>query len=113
MIIKKELIKREIAGDTILVPVGKTVYDSNGLFVLNELGAFIWEILPKMETEAEIWPMWPQARNARVRAQTEQGIDSPLESLEGARLCWISDFCCKHSVCVHLLQQPQELIQTL
>ena len=54
MIIKKELIKREIAGDTILVPVGKTVLDSNGLFVLNELGAFIWEILPKAETEAEI-----------------------------------------------------------
>ena len=54
MKIKKELIKREIAGDTILVPVGKTVYDSNGLFVLNELGAFIWEMLPKMETEAEI-----------------------------------------------------------
>ena len=54
MKIKKELIQREIAGDTILVPVGKTVYDSNGLFVLNELGAFIWEILPKAETEAEI-----------------------------------------------------------
>ena len=54
MIIKKDLIKREIAGDTILVPVGKTVLDSNGLFVLNELGAFIWEILPKAETEAEI-----------------------------------------------------------
>lgn len=54
MIIKKELIKRDIAGDTILVPVGKTVYDSNGLFVLNELGAFIWELLPKVETEAEI-----------------------------------------------------------
>lgn len=54
MIIKKELIKREIAGDTILVPVGKTVYDSNGLFVLNELGAFIWEILPSVESEAEI-----------------------------------------------------------
>lgn len=54
MIIKKELIKRDIAGDTILVPVGKTVYDSNGLFVLNELGAFIWDVLPKAETEAEI-----------------------------------------------------------
>lgn len=54
MIIKKELIKRDIAGDTILVPVGKTVYDSNGLFVLNELGAFIWDLLPKVETEAEI-----------------------------------------------------------
>lgn len=54
MIIKKELIKREIAGDTILVPVGRTVLDSNGLFVLNELGAFIWEKLPKAETEEEI-----------------------------------------------------------
>ncbi len=54
MIIKKELIKREIAGDTILVPVGQTVLDSNGLFVLNELGAFIWELLPNAKDEAEI-----------------------------------------------------------
>ena len=54
MQIKKELIKREIAGDTILVPVGKTVYDSNGLFVLNELAAFIWDILPQTETEEDI-----------------------------------------------------------
>ena len=54
MIIKKELIKREIAGDTILVPVGKTVYDSNGLFVLNELGAFIWDLLPTAASEEEI-----------------------------------------------------------
>ena len=54
MTIKKELIKREIAGDTILVPVGKTVYDSNGLFVLNELGAFIWDLLPNVDSEGEI-----------------------------------------------------------
>ena len=54
MIIKKELIKREIAGDTILVPVGKSVYESNGLFVLNELGAFIWNLLPSVDTEKEI-----------------------------------------------------------
>lgn len=54
MIIKKELIKREIAGDTILVPVGQTVLDSNGLFVLNELGAFIWELLPEAKDESDI-----------------------------------------------------------
>ena len=54
MIIKKELVRREIAGDTILVPVGKSVYDANGLFMLNELGAFIWDILPSVESEAEI-----------------------------------------------------------
>ena len=54
MIIKKELIKREIAGDVILVPVGQTVYESNGLFVLNDLAAFIWDLLPAVNTEAEI-----------------------------------------------------------
>ena len=54
MIIKKQLIKRDIAGDTILVPIGKTVYDSNGLFVLNELAAFIWDKLPEVNTENEI-----------------------------------------------------------
>lgn len=54
MIIKKELIKRKIAGDTILVPVGKAVFDSNGLFLLNELGAFIWELLPSVDSEEEI-----------------------------------------------------------
>lgn len=54
MKIKKELIKRTIAGDTILVPVGKTVYESNGLFVLNGVGAFLWDILPKAESEAEL-----------------------------------------------------------
>lgn len=49
MKIKKELIKRDIAGDTILVPVGKSVYDSNGLFALNELGVFLWDRLPQAQ----------------------------------------------------------------
>ena len=54
MKIKKQLIKRDIAGDTILVPVGKTVYESNGLFVLNEVASFIWDLLPDVDSEAEI-----------------------------------------------------------
>ena len=54
MIIKKELIKREIAGDTVLVPVGQAVLDSNGLFILNELGAFIWDLLPTVDTAQQI-----------------------------------------------------------
>lgn len=49
MIIKKELIKRQIALETILVPVGKSVYDSHGLFALNELGSFLWDLLPEAE----------------------------------------------------------------
>lgn len=54
MKIKKELVKRDIAGDTILVPVGKTVYDSNGLFILNELGSFLWDRLEAAENEEEL-----------------------------------------------------------
>lgn len=54
MKIKKELIKRQVAGDTILVPVGQAVYDSNGLFVLNEVGAFIWDLLPEAGTAEDL-----------------------------------------------------------
>lgn len=54
MKIKKELLKREIAGETILVPVGKAVYDSNGLFALNELGSFLWDLLPNAQSEEDL-----------------------------------------------------------
>ena len=54
MKIKKELLKRQVGGESFLVPLGKTVYDSNGLFVLTELGAFIWDLLPEAENEEEI-----------------------------------------------------------
>ena len=51
MKLKKELIRREIAGDVVLVPVGKTVYEANGLFILNDVGAFLWDKLPQAEDE--------------------------------------------------------------
>lgn len=54
MIIKKELLKRQIAGETILIPVGKTVYDSHGLFAMNELGAFLWDLLPDAQSEDDL-----------------------------------------------------------
>lgn len=54
MKLKKELIRRDIAGETVLVPVGKTVYEANGLFILTELGAFIWDLLPTAASKDEI-----------------------------------------------------------
>lgn len=54
MQIKKELMKRQVAGETFLVPLGKAVYDSNGLFFLTEVGAFIWDLLPQAQTEEDI-----------------------------------------------------------
>lgn len=51
MIIKKEFIKRQIGEDTILVPTGTTVYEYNGLFAMNELAGFLWDLLPEAEDE--------------------------------------------------------------
>ena len=81
MIIKKELIKREIAGDTILVPVGKAVLDSNGLFMLNELGAFIWDLLPEAETEEAIC----SAVLAEYEVTPEEAAKDVAEFLEKLR----------------------------
>ena len=54
MKIRKELIRREIAGDVILVPVGGTMLENNGLFALNELGAFLWDRLETAEDEGAL-----------------------------------------------------------
>ena len=54
MILKKTMIKRDIAGETLLVPIGDAMADSNGLFMLTESGSFIWDILPQCESEEEI-----------------------------------------------------------
>lgn len=54
MEIKKQLAKRQVGGDTFLIPLGKTVYEHNGIFVLTELGSFIWDLLPSAESEEDI-----------------------------------------------------------
>lgn len=81
MIIKKELIKREIAGETVLVPVGKSVYDANGLFVMNELAAFIWNLLPDVDTEEAIC----EAVLAEYDVSAETAAQDVAEFLEQLR----------------------------
>lgn len=54
MKINLEFIHREIMGDHVLVPVGKTSSVYNGLFPLTETGAYIWELLPEAENDAYI-----------------------------------------------------------
>lgn len=54
MNIKKRLLKRQIAGDAFLVPLGKEIYDSNGLFFLNEVGEFIWDRLESADSQEDI-----------------------------------------------------------
>ena len=54
MKIKREFIKRKIAGEFILVPIGNTALAFNGLMTINELGKFIWENLESSKDEEEL-----------------------------------------------------------
>ena len=52
MRIKKTFVLREIAGEYIVVPVGTTAIDFNGLITLNQTGVFLWKCLLE-ETSTE------------------------------------------------------------
>lgn len=55
MKIHKQLVKRNIAGDVILVPVGDASLELKGLLTLNETGERIWSLLPDAASEDEIF----------------------------------------------------------
>ena len=54
MKIKGEFILREIVGETILVPVGNTALEYNGMIIINDTGAFIWKALEEGLKKEEI-----------------------------------------------------------
>lgn len=45
MKIKKDFVLREIAGEYVIIPTGKTVRTFNGLITVNEVGAELWKML--------------------------------------------------------------------
>ena len=50
MRVEKEFVLREIAGDYIIIPTGKTVLEFNGLVTVNEVGVLLWKMLQKEVT---------------------------------------------------------------
>ena len=43
MEIKKQVVLRSVAGEYMLIPIGETVFEYNGIFMLTESGKFLWE----------------------------------------------------------------------
>ena len=80
MKIQKSFVKREVAGEFILVPVGKTTLDLNGLLTLNEVGAFLWDRLPDAENEAALVDA-VLAEYEAERTAVEQDVSEFLDSL--------------------------------
>lgn len=54
MKIDKQYILRQIAGDYVIIPTGKTTLEFNGLITVNEQGAFLWEQLGTETTEEQL-----------------------------------------------------------
>ena len=54
MKVEKEFVLREIAGDYIIIPTGKTVLKFNGLITVNEVGASLWKMLQEEATMDEL-----------------------------------------------------------
>lgn len=42
---EKDLVTRNVAGETIIVPVKNNVGDLNSIYTLNEIGTAIWELV--------------------------------------------------------------------
>ena len=54
MKVEKEFVLREIAGDYVIIPTGQTVLCFNGLITVNEIGAFLWNLLQNDVTVDEL-----------------------------------------------------------
>ncbi|MBP3451668.1 MAG: PqqD family protein [Agathobacter sp.] len=54
MKVSKEFVLREIAGDYIIIPTGKTVLEFNGLITVNEVGVSLWKMLQEEATFEEL-----------------------------------------------------------
>ena len=54
MDIKKKVILRTIAGEHMLVPVGDTAFQYNGIFMLTESGKFLWQSISEGAEKEEL-----------------------------------------------------------
>ena len=52
--IDKEFVLREIAGDYVIIPTGRTILEFNGLITVNEVGVSIWKMLQEDVTLEEL-----------------------------------------------------------
>ncbi|MBQ7857632.1 MAG: PqqD family protein [Oscillospiraceae bacterium] len=50
MKIDDTFVLRQIAGDYVILPTGKTTLNFNGMITVNEQGAFLWKLLQQETT---------------------------------------------------------------
>ena len=81
MEIKKQVILRSVAGEHMLIPVGETVFQYNGIFMLTETGKFLWEHIVKGAEADELKALL--AAEYEIDSETaENDVEEFLEMLK-------------------------------
>lgn len=83
MKINGEFVLRQVAGDSILIPVGETALKFNGIITLDKVGGLIWAALEQgAERETILQQILDRFDVDRERA--EQDLDEFLDQMEQA-----------------------------
>ena len=86
MKIKEGFILRDVADKTFVVAVGELSKTFNGIITLNETGKFIWQLLSKETTEAEIVEKLLSECEDAEREVVEKDVKAFIEKLKGDQI---------------------------
>ncbi len=88
MKIKDGFLLRQVAGNTIVVPVGDDAVSFNGVITINETGKFIWELLEKGIEKEELlekfmneFPVSEEEAKEDIRAFIQELLDNGIMTL--------------------------------
>jgi hypothetical protein len=87
-----DLVTREIAGETIVVPVRNNVGDLDSIYTLNELGTLIWQHIDGKNTVTQIVDAICSAYDVTAEEAKKDALEF-LKSLETGGLIRLSDEC--------------------
>jgi hypothetical protein len=82
---ENDCVTREIAGETIIVPIRNRVGDLDSIFTLNEVGTMIWQLLDGRTNTHQIAEAVQQAYDVKQEEAIRDIVDF-LESLKTAGL---------------------------
>jgi len=86
---KKDLVTRNISGETIIVPVEGHVGDLDSIYTLNEVGSVIWELLDG-RTSIEQIVAAVCSRYEVAPEEARRDVTELIDSLEKAGLIHVS-----------------------
>ena len=82
---EKEFVTREIAGETVIVPVKGNVGDLNSIYTLNEIGTRIWQLIDGKKNVGQVIEVICSVYEVTPEEAEKDAVDF-LKSLEKAGL---------------------------